>query len=153
MLSRLNGEFRQLKNKYSHVRQFLNSSSYRSSHTNTNSGINDAKNTDILGLIVFASISLGTAGLGIWQFKRYFWKVQMIEDEQASMRLPPIEFDKTKIVSQIELDEYLSNNKGRRLNITGKYDHSKEVLLGPRSPLIGMLKDSAQGMATNPQVS
>jgi cytochrome oxidase assembly protein ShyY1 len=39
--------------------------------------------------------------------------------------------------------------KGRRISLDGVYDHSKEILLGPRSAP-GLETQKAQGMATNP---
>lgn len=39
--------------------------------------------------------------------------------------------------------------KGRKIALHGVYDHSKEVLLGPRAAP-GLINKKAQGMATNP---
>jgi cytochrome oxidase assembly protein ShyY1 len=39
--------------------------------------------------------------------------------------------------------------KGRRICMDGTYDHTKEILLGPRTAP-GLEGQKAQGMATNP---
>lgn len=39
--------------------------------------------------------------------------------------------------------------KGRRICLHGVYDHSQEILLGPRTAP-GLINKKAQGMATNP---
>lgn len=50
----------------------------------------------------------------------------------------------------LSLSKKFDSMKGRRISLQGKFDHSQEVLLGPRtSP--GLVSKKAQGMASNPQ--
>jgi cytochrome oxidase assembly protein ShyY1 len=51
---------------------------------------------------------------------------------------------------EISLKTKLSSMKGQRISVTGTFDHSKEIILGPRSAP-GLVTEKAQGMATNPQ--
>lgn len=107
---------------------------------------NDHK-TDYLGIIFFSGISCGTFVLGIWQWQRYQWKTELIESGNKKLSMVPTVIPKEKF-SQTRLSEVISEKIGQIVNIgEGSYDHSKEILLGPRSAP----NSSAQGMSSNPQ--
>uniref|UniRef100_A0A3P8WAR9 SURF1-like protein n=1 Tax=Cynoglossus semilaevis TaxID=244447 RepID=A0A3P8WAR9_CYNSE len=68
-----------------------------------------------------------TFGLGTWQVRRRQWKLQLIDDmtrlttkEPISLPLDPLE---------------LKNLEYRRVKVRGRYDHSKELYILPRSPV------------------
>lgn len=53
-------------------------------------------------------------------------------------------------LSNYRLISKLNSLKGRKISLTGQFDYTKEILLGPRSAP-GLATEKAQGMATNPQ--
>ena len=104
----------------------------------------------MVGIFFFSSICCGAIGLGVWQTKRYAWKIGVIEESQRKLNdiadvLPDL--------TQSDLVLYVNKMHGRRVAVTGKFDHSKEILLGPRSAPPGLIGAVAQGLAVNPQVS
>jgi hypothetical protein len=40
------------------------------------------------GVILFGSLSAATAGLGVWQLQRYYWKVDLIKKNEELFNLP-----------------------------------------------------------------
>jgi cytochrome oxidase assembly protein ShyY1 len=40
------------------------------------------------GVVLFGSLSAATAGLGIWQLQRYYWKVDLIQKNEELFSLP-----------------------------------------------------------------
>jgi hypothetical protein len=116
-----------------------------------------------LGPAVFSSVCLGAFGLGVWQIKRYQWKVNLLQTMADRAKEDPLEFN--------EMREALV---GRRVLLNGTFDHSQgihifthikrgnysadeidsvEILLGPRAAPAGLVAPAAQGMASNPQAS
>ena len=41
------------------------------------------------GLFIFGSMGVTTAGLGIWQLKRYYWKTDLLDKMGIAMEQPP----------------------------------------------------------------
>ena len=105
---------------------------------------------DKLGILVFTGISLTTAGLGVWQLRRYFEKINLIENNTNKLSDIPMSLPEN-ITSENDVLAWSKENKGRQLNITGEFDYSREVLLGLRSAP-AKFGSQAQGLATNPQV-
>ena len=104
---------------------------------------------NMAGVAVFSSICFGAIGLGIWQTKRYAWKIGVIEQSKTKLN------DAADIIpdlKQADLVAYVSQMRGRRVSVTGTFDHSNEILLGPRSAPAGLMGAVAQGLAINPQV-
>jgi len=68
-----------------------------------------------------------TFGLGTWQLKRRQWKLQLIADLRSLTTAEPIPLP----IDPLELKglEY------RRVTVRGKYDHSQELYILPRSPV------------------
>jgi cytochrome oxidase assembly protein ShyY1 len=81
--------------------------------------------------------------IGPYPVVRYQWKVDLIEETKNRAKDPPV-----PILTMSQLDNVFP---GRRLVLRGRFDHSKEVLLGLRSAPVS-LYPAAQGMASNPQV-
>lgn len=104
---------------------------------------------DKLGVAFLGTICAGSFYLGIWQTQRYNWKVSMIEETKKKAASPA---EIMPPLSQSGLSEYIIQMVGRRVSVTGTYDHGKEILIGPRSPPAGLLGPAAQGLAVNPQV-
>ncbi|GMI22396.1 hypothetical protein TrCOL_g248 [Triparma columacea] len=103
----------------------------------------------LLGQIFFPALCLGTGGLGFWQSKRYFEKIEMIEKQEALLSAPP-----SSDLSSVDTSDGLS----RRINLRGRYIHSKECVLGPRGPPPGALAQDGPmsgrgggGLASSPQ--
>uniref|UniRef100_A0A3P9JII3 SURF1-like protein n=1 Tax=Oryzias latipes TaxID=8090 RepID=A0A3P9JII3_ORYLA len=72
-------------------------------------------------------IPVTTFGLGTWQVKRRQWKMGLIDDlhrltTEEPIPLPPDPNEVNKL-------EY------RRVRVRGRYDHSKELYIMPRSPV------------------
>lgn len=95
-----------------------------------------------VGIAVFSSICATAVGLGVWQTKRYVWKVGVIEEINLKLHDVP---EVIPSLAQFDLVEYVNQMRGRRVDITGTFDHSKEILIGPRSAPLGLMGDAAQG--------
>ena len=104
---------------------------------------------NIAGIAVFSSICVTAIGLGVWQTKRYTWKIGVIEESKK--RINDVA-EPLPALAQSELASYINQKRGRRVSVTGTFDHSKEVLVGPRSAPPGLMGAVAQGLAINPQV-
>ncbi|XP_018015729.1 surfeit locus protein 1 [Hyalella azteca] len=65
--------------------------------------------------------------LGCWQVYRRQWKLRLINELQDKMALPPIELPND--LSMLQDLEY------RKVLVKGTFDHSKEMLYGPRPAL------------------
>lgn len=94
------------------------------------------------GIYFFTGLSACTAYLGVWQMQRYGWKKEMIADNAEKFDLP---VEEIKTLSPNMVTKF----HGRKIKFDGYYDHSREVLIGPRSA--PTQENKAQGMATNPQ--
>jgi cytochrome oxidase assembly protein ShyY1 len=105
------------------------------------------KKKDVLGMAVFSTICLSTMGLGIWQVKRYFWKVDLIETIKHASHAAPVVLDAARMRSSSTMNDL----EGKVALVTGRFDHNNEIYLGPRSAPTSLLGYAAQGMATNPQ--
>jgi hypothetical protein len=82
---------------------------------------------------------------------RYEWKRDLIAGTKEKANEPPS--DIRNLAAYASFLNNSSDFKGKRLIVEGGFDHSREVLLGPRSAPVGMFGPAAQGLATNPQVS
>ena len=91
--------------------------------------------------IVLGVIPIFTFALGVWQIKRLRWKVALIEgleDKLAreEMILPrKIKLVLCILVSRVLIDsspEVVPEFEYRRVKCFGVFDHSKEILLGPK---------------------
>ncbi|XP_018517948.1 surfeit locus protein 1 [Lates calcarifer] len=68
-----------------------------------------------------------TFGLGTWQVKRRQWKMQLIDELSKLTTAEPI---------PLPLDPHeLNELEYRRVRVRGRYDHSQELYILPRSPV------------------
>lgn len=118
--------------------------------SSSSSGTSSASSSGTFaGYAFFGSLCLGTFGLGCWQLQRYQWKLGVASDQKSKYGQEPQLLPESS--SQSLLRETVAQLIGRRISTTGTYEHTKEILLGPRSAPVGLVGDAAQGLATNPQ--
>ncbi|KAJ2158026.1 surf-like protein [Coemansia sp. RSA 552] len=73
------------------------------------------------------SIPLIAFGLGTWQAYRLKWKMALLDDVNDRMHRRPIPLPLRVTEDEIDRNEY------RRVIVHGAFDHSAEMLVGPRS--------------------
>lgn len=95
-------------------------------------GGSGAAHNMVLGLLCIAPVV--TFFLGVWQVKRLKWKTKLINEAEDRLTYPPTALPKTATVEQINEDYSY-----RRVYLTGKFDYSREIFVGPR------LKESKKG--------
>ena len=109
---------------FSRTNKRLNSTTTSSTNANTT--------IDKLGIVVFTTISLFAGGLGVWQLQRYTQKVDKIANIKDKIKLDPIIIPSN--INQIEINKTLNQNKNQKVSFgKGKFLHSNEILVGPRS--------------------
>ncbi|KAG5272158.1 hypothetical protein AALO_G00162280 [Alosa alosa] len=72
-------------------------------------------------------IPITTFGLGSWQVRRRQWKLQLIEELRSLTTAEPIPLPTDPM--ELKTLEY------RRVKVRGKFDHSQELYILPRSPV------------------
>ncbi|KFM76201.1 Surfeit locus protein 1, partial [Stegodyphus mimosarum] len=93
------------------------------SSRNTSSKSHVIKNIGPGGFFLL-SIPVTTFCLGTWQVKRRTWKLNLIEGVKKQREKEPVDLpDEIEKLSEMEY---------RRVRVRGKFDHSKELYLGPR---------------------
>ncbi|KAK1155459.1 surfeit locus protein 1-like [Acipenser oxyrinchus oxyrinchus] len=97
----------------------------RSSRQSSSSAVLDEKGEDSILKWLLLLIPATTFGLGTWQVKRRQWKLQLIQELQSLTTAEPIDLP-------IELME-LNSLEYRRVKVRGRFDHSKELYILPRS--------------------
>lgn len=97
----------------------------RSSRQSSSSAALDVKGEDSILKWLLLLIPATTFGLGTWQVKRRQWKLQLIQELQSLTTAEPIDLP----IEPMELNslEY------RRVKVRGRFDHSKELYILPRS--------------------
>jgi len=128
-----------------------------------------------LGTLFFGSLCASTFGLGVWQSRRYFEKIDQVERRELELAADPVELDRFTIAAadaanddddDDNIDEDTTEDSAaarttasyRRLITRGEFMHEDEVLVGPRGPPPGALASSGPssgrssgGMASSPQ--
>jgi len=113
-----------------------------------------------LGPLFFGGLCLGTFSLGTWQTLRYNEKVELMTAQDA--RLAEIKAELARPRPEVNTATAPEEGKDPRLvafhRLTGTFDHSRQVLLGPRGPPLGAISDegpdsgrSGAGLASSPQ--
>ncbi|XP_033893793.3 surfeit locus protein 1-like [Acipenser ruthenus] len=97
----------------------------RSSRQSSSSAALNEKGEDSILKWLLLLIPATTFGLGTWQVKRRQWKLQLIQELQSLTTAEPIDLP----IEPMELNslEY------RRVKVRGRFDHSKELYILPRS--------------------
>lgn len=78
---------------------------------------------DKAGIAVFSSLVGTTAYLGYWQYNRYHWKTQLIQERERQLQLP--------IVPLAQKPADVAYN---RVSITGEFEPAETFFLAPRPP-------------------
>ncbi|KAL0487803.1 hypothetical protein AKO1_008690 [Acrasis kona] len=86
------------------------------------------KNSNIGTLILFGVPAAITFYLGVWQTRRYFWKIDQIEKRKGKLNSEPTVFNVEMIK---DVDEMDSNNY-KKIILTGCFDYESEIVVGLR---------------------
>jgi len=84
-------------------------------------------------------IPVSTFGLGVWQVYRWRWKLGLIEEMDKMTNAETLDF------TRVKLDE-IDNLEYKKLRVKGRFDSSKDVILGPRSLITGKGESKPQGL-------
>ncbi|RWS22668.1 surfeit locus protein 1-like protein, partial [Leptotrombidium deliense] len=91
--------------------------------------------------IVFKALPSTAFGLGTWQVQRRQWKLGLIEELEKCMTEAPVDFPEN-------LND-IQNLVYRKVKVTGKFDHSNEVYIGPRNNLRSEEKSRGGGIISS----
>lgn len=113
------------------------------------------------GIVFFGGLCAGTFGLGGWQAKRFFEKVELVERRERELAMPPVELEPHAMMSKDEFlalsdkpqkknssvtdfffgsssnsatDDEPNEQRFRRVHVSGEFRHEDEILVGPRGP-------------------
>jgi surfeit locus 1 family protein len=119
-----------------------------SAATSTTAVVSEKVGLSLAGQVFFGSLCAGTFGLGVWQTRRYFEKVDIVAARQAALRQDP--------TTELPLLDTTADGNGndavvfRRIHLQGYYLHDYEFLVGPRGAPAGSLpeKKSASSATT-----
>jgi len=89
-------------------------------------------------LLVFPA---GAFGLGLWQYKRRHWKLDLIEELDHKTHCAPIELSGQANDARLEY---------RPVKASGVFDHSREHYIGPRSLLLLGEEQQSKGLSSDP---
>lgn len=96
-----------------------------------------------IGGFALLSVPLTTFCLGTWQVKRRDWKLNLIEEVKTKNKSPPVELPNDF--------ETFSTMEYQRIHVRGKFDHSKELYIGPRQPITGNDEGGGGIISSRPQ--
>ena len=102
----------------------------------SNEGISTA------GSIFFTSLCVITFGLGTWQTQRYFEKIELCKKREEDLELEPLHWSQWQQSTRKESTQKDNAKSYRRVILRGAFQHSKQVLVGPRGPPPGALAES-----------
>ncbi|XP_035245924.1 surfeit locus protein 1 isoform X1 [Anguilla anguilla] len=97
----------------------------------TASGAEKGEDTVLKWFLLLIPVS--TFGLGTWQVKRRQWKLQMIADMNSLTTAEPINLPVELCLCYSPME--LNSLEYRRVKVHGRYDHSQELYILPRSPV------------------
>jgi surfeit locus 1 family protein len=97
-----------------------------------------------LGALFFSGVCGGTACLCAWQLKRYQWKLDLIDERKAALQG---ESSPLRALIPEPAAGCSAENEYRRVAMEGTFDHSRQVLLGPRSAPAGSQTNTPAGAA------
>ncbi|KAJ7361529.1 mitochondrial protein required for respiration [Mycena albidolilacea] len=76
-------------------------------------------------MVLLGFVPIFTLGLGTWQLQRLQWKVNLIDELEEKLQLPPLSLPKRINLSVIP--EFVF----RKVFLRGRYDHAHSMLAGP----------------------
>lgn len=88
--------------------------------------VNTGQSKNYTWLLVFP---VATFGLGTWQVYRLEWKKGLIKELERRTQKEAVPLDPNNLLD----DDKLKSMEYCRVTMSGHFDHSKELLLGPRS--------------------
>lgn len=110
------------------------------------------------GRFFFGSLCAGTFGLGTWQALRYRNKVALVEQRTQDLQQEPVVYGSAVAAAAAANDTSTSKDTEinfRRLQFTGRFQHEREFLVGPRGPPKDALPQgpgtSSGGLSSAPQ--
>ncbi|XP_014247599.1 surfeit locus protein 1 [Cimex lectularius] len=113
---------------YCQKQRLLNSEAMmKKEYPRPNLNLSSNKGIPLMGWFILL-VPVGTFALGTWQVKRKKWKENLIEKITTKTNQPSIPLPADD--SELEGLEY------RKVIVTGTFDHSQEMYLGPRSCLV-----------------
>jgi surfeit locus 1 family protein len=71
--------------------------------------------------------------LGVWQVQRHYWKADLLEKLQTRSESTPVMLTPDMIVSGDGMEKSLQDLEFQRVQITGRFQHDKELYLLNRS--------------------
>lgn len=87
------------------------------------------------------AVPITTCALGVWQFRRRHWKLGLIETLEKRTSAEPLTLDELCVLKntflrmplpfRLSLDA--DEREYRTIEVTGTFDHTREILLTPRS--------------------
>ena len=107
---------------YKSIQRIVSDGTIRS-FANIGRNASDSNSRYILLIIPVTAFCLGT-----WQVKRLAWKRELIRDLEARTSSEPV-----PLPSDILLPGKINEMEYKRVIVRGKFDHTKEIFLGPRS--------------------
>ena len=106
------------------------------------------------GRLFFGSLCAGTFGLGTWQALRYRNKVALVEQRTQDLQQEPVFYGSAAAAAHESTSKDGKINF-RRLQFTGRFQHEREFLIGPRGPPKDALPQgpgtSSGGLSSAPQ--
>ncbi|UJR31525.1 hypothetical protein I4U23_019014 [Adineta vaga] len=94
------------------------------------------------GALFLLIIPVSTFALGCWQVNRRKWKIDLIETLKSHIRAEPI--------SLLENLDRLPELEYYPVRVRGKFDHSREILIEPRSRLDNPAQENRTGARQAP---
>lgn len=79
----------------------------------------------VFGLLCFAPIL--TFALGVWQVRRLKWKTKLINSAEDRLTVEPV-----PLPANLDDDQIADKMLYRKVYVTGHYDYSREIFVGPR---------------------
>ncbi|XP_042905948.1 surfeit locus protein 1 isoform X2 [Parasteatoda tepidariorum] len=92
-----------------------------------------------IGRYALLAVPITTFCLGTWQVQRRKWKLNLIEEVKSKSMSPPVELPDNL--------EDLNNMEYQRIRVRGKFDHSREMYIGPRALITE--KDEGGGLLSS----
>lgn len=99
---------------------------YMSRYTSPNLHNNNKRNPWLYGFLIFPTFCFG---LGVWQVKRLYWKLDLIERREKLLSLPSLPLDTSLTPEEIYSEPFMS----RSIKVEGKFLHDKEMYVAPRT--------------------